>query len=153
MGRISNKISGTGEHDMKTFNLQADTYFVGDPCYAFSHDTNTWDLICNYLGHKSDAYAVPVKNGYVHFGNTYIGDGSYQGSDGVEYGVDAGLIGVVPIDLVEVSEEELKELGSIKTFDAPFTFSWKDGIFYIADIKIDTQNDEEGYEDEYDDET
>jgi hypothetical protein len=94
------------------------SYVIGDPCYAVP-DKYWMPLLesCNYfhspIGWFSYTGYINDKNFVLAFGTKW-GDGSYRGTDGREYGVDAGLIGLVPLNVVEdLSEHE----GFIVTFD------------------------------------
>lgn len=78
------------------------SYVIGDPCYAVPD--KDWDdllLSCNYFENPIGY----VKDGLQKFSvlafSTRWGDGSYHGTDGNVYPVDAGLIGLVPIEMVE----------------------------------------------------
>ena len=68
-------------------------YYIGDICYMMDDDIyhDTWGRKFNY-----EAGVFPVKDTKFAVANTAYGDGGYQGSDGREYSVDAGVIGVVP---------------------------------------------------------
>ncbi|WP_096702525.1 hypothetical protein [Magnetospirillum sp. 15-1] len=73
-------------------------YWVGDPCTVITGDQ--WDE----LGASNNWFERPI--GTVSGQNvvafpTASGDGVYRGSDGFEYGVDAGVIGLTPIALCE----------------------------------------------------
>lgn len=73
-------------------------YFIGDICYALAdiiYD-NIWGKV---FGYKEGCYEL----GKLKFAvdGTRHGDGCYIGNDGVEYGVDAGVIGVVPAELFD----------------------------------------------------
>jgi hypothetical protein len=78
------------------------SYVIGDPCYAVPD--KDWDGLlqsCNYfespIGYVKDGVQkFPV----LAFGTKW-GDGSYRGTDGRVYDVDAGLIGLVPVELVK----------------------------------------------------
>jgi hypothetical protein len=78
------------------------SYVIGDPCYAVPD--KDWDGLlqsCNYfespIGYVKDGMQkFPV----LGFGTKW-GDGSYRGTDGRVYDVDAGLIGLVPVELVK----------------------------------------------------
>jgi len=69
------------------------TYFIGDICYAL--DENIYDYI---WGKKYEYENGEFKVGKSKFvvASTAYGDGCYEGTDGCEYGVDAGVIGIVP---------------------------------------------------------
>ena len=78
------------------------SYVIGDPCYAVP-DKDWIALLetCNYfespIGYVKDGMQkFPV----LAFGTKW-GDGSYRGTDGRVYDVDAGLIGLVPVELVK----------------------------------------------------
>jgi hypothetical protein len=78
------------------------SYVIGDPCYAVP-DKDWIPLLetCNYfespIGYVKDGMQkFPV----LAFGTKW-GDGCYRGTDGNEYGVDAGLLGLVPVELLE----------------------------------------------------
>jgi hypothetical protein len=68
-------------------------YFIGDICYAL--DDKIYDNIWGKVhGYKNGCFNVD-KSKFVVSGTAH-GDGCFMGSDGVKYGVDAGVIGVVP---------------------------------------------------------
>lgn len=124
-------------------------YVIGDPCYAVPDEY--WDELlnsCNYfrnpIGHfRMDDF--DNKTFVLAFGTKW-GDGCYAGSDGNEYPVDAGLIGLVPVDVVEdLAEHD----GIIVKFDKP-TLCVDDGSgkLRFGHIVIDTDPEED--EDEED---
>lgn len=84
-------------------------YFIGDICYALETDTyrQIW-------GHK-----FQYEDGcYEDFGfavaGTMYGDGCYNGTDGVSYGVDAGVLGITNISKQQrYDNAELNRLGKI----------------------------------------
>ncbi len=136
----------------------AGEYYVGDPCYAVD-DQDRWmkwleDAGCEnpvpkillakltvlpeydpraevpLPAPKTDAmYAVGI--------GTAHGDGCYTGSDGFEYGVDAGMIGCVP---VECAENNALYAMRLANFTEPFYCSWseKNGTITISNIVIET---------------
>jgi hypothetical protein len=78
-------------------------YVIGDPCSAVPNDD--WDDLlasCNYfqspIGYVRRGFTDKV---FVLAFGTKWGDGCYAGSDGHEYPVDAGLLGLVPVEIVE----------------------------------------------------
>lgn len=106
--------------------LPSGTYYVGDPCYVFDHPS--WDA----LGEQTDWFETPLATlagrSLVVFGTAY-GDGTYADLDGNLYPVDAGLIGVVPVELIErgvitgqaiAHAPGIEPFGRIVTFYAPF---------------------------------
>ena len=133
------------------------THIIGDPCY-FLHtieaggatNDQLWvDSFCEalenaemqerftghltYMGH-------PI---FVH--STAYGDGQYEGTDGRSYSVDAGIIGVIPVSLIEneVVQQILntkivravsmtrEQLSKAEYFDGTFTFYTSEGRFEI----------------------
>lgn len=119
---------------MDKYTLPAGTYWVGDPCYAIPDELwMEWLHRADYMN-NSDALLAEI-GGHLACGiSTAYGDGLYPGSDGVEYPVDAGLLGATPV-AVAVDEP----FGSkLVTFDAPFTCYSDDGTVHIGHIAIET---------------
>jgi len=76
--------------------VPAGRYVLGDPCYSVPDEH--WDALltsCEYF----DEPIGTVKDMKVLAFSTRWGDGCYYDQFGNEYGVDAGLIGLVPIAL------------------------------------------------------
>lgn len=72
------------------------TYFIGDICYALR------DNIYNEVWGNQNKWQAGVYQAEGHkfaVANTAWGDGSYPASDGTEFWVDAGVIGVTPKEL------------------------------------------------------
>lgn len=121
-----------------TVTVEPGEYFLGDPCYVYSHSTETWMELLNSTvregtpdGH-SFFYATPVgkaKDTEVLAFDTHWGDGSYPDQFGTCYAVDAGMIGLTPVSLIEFDESkgqtlekkraELEDLGKFVSFDHP----------------------------------
>lgn len=129
-------------------------YFIGDPCYAIDE----WDDYLNeYLfvkgetseGKGGENSIGTFKGRPVFAGGTAFGDGCYDGDDGNSYGVDSGTIGVTPYELCsKYTDSRLKRLGTIRTFKEPFDVFVEDGVFFIADLIIDTKGTEPDEEEE-----
>ena len=141
----------------QAYILPAGTYFIGDPCYMFSHDTPSWSEICKQsFNHENESLGgklIPFNGRLIFTGNTAYGDGNYEGSDGYAYGVDAGILGATPIELNEDKYADLTALGTIVTFDEPFECSWSDGVVTLGHIIIDTNyHEDEDFGDSYFDE-
>jgi len=122
--------------------VPAGQYVIGDPCYAVPDDD--WMPLletCNYF-YNPIGYVLGIeKKHFVLAFGTKWGDGCYRGTDGNEYPVDAGLIGLVPLDLVKnVSEHQ----GNIVTFERP-TACINDGSgkLRFGHITIDTDPEED----------
>lgn len=121
------------------FGLPAGTYFIGDPCYCFSHHADAW----RYILDQTNCFSTPIcsfNNHILLAFSTEYGDGTYFDQNGNKYYVDAGLIGATPIELIENQyQSSLSESGIIKTFDLPFWCERKNGILIFDNIIIDTK--------------
>lgn len=128
--------------------IPAGTYLLGDPCYAVPDDL--WDEAgksCDWWESSPIATVVVNNKEYkvLGFGTTY-GDGSYTDNDGLVYPVDAGLIGLVPIELAN-PQDPYYPLNSVVVFDRETLCTNDNGIMKFGNIHIDTKNLEE--EEEY----
>lgn len=114
-------------------------FYIGDICYAL--DNNTYDTVWGDANYADGKYSV---NGYSFIvGSTAYGDGEYTDQYGNVYGVDAGNIGIVPLELcTRDSEDNLKRLGNVLYTTGVATFECENGIFDIVTpnetIHIDT---------------
>jgi hypothetical protein len=109
----------------KTFHtVPAGTYYIGDLCYALGDDV--YERIFGGIGGYDDGLYVNNKNPNEFFmtAGTSFGDGLYAGSDGNDYAVDAGIIGITPM----FSEKDCMG-GHIHTFNTPVRCSMKNGRF------------------------
>lgn len=157
--------------DANNVAVSAGHYFLGDPCYPFPNtgpDEPRWiELLrsCGYFDSNPSASdearygpwtgtpgpvgTVTVNGvGYpvVAF-STYRGDGGFKGSDGFEYGVDAGMIGLVPVALIEAlgrdyTDEWLATCGTILDADIGFVAETDgNGVMTFGTITINTRDD------------
>lgn len=140
--------SNNGMQDSPVVHVPAGRYYVGDPCYAFSHGTNTWDRI----GAATDWFetnATELQPGkWVGGFGTMWGDGEYNG-----FPVDAGLIGFVHEDLVEPGCTFLEnpECGRWVVFaEAWVARAYHNGEIHIGHIVVDTNPGDEEQEEEPD---
>ena len=122
------------------------TYYIGDPCYVIP-DHEWMDYLDTYPKHPNphigwiDGIAVTFKGHKCWHSGTAYGDGSYRDNEGHEYGVDAGIIGIIPIELCEktIDNVETNELGRIVTFDKRFkVYVEKDSTFHFGHLSIVT---------------
>lgn len=136
--------------------LAAGTYLVGDPCHAFDNS-----LRQNWLDWLADAWKEKdvdpnrlnildgcVKGMRIAASRTAYGDGEYYDQDKHIYGVDAGLLGAVPVELLAticpgcagMAHEQLEaEIGMrVVEFPHPFHVSFDEdsGIVSIGHIVI-----------------
>lgn len=132
-----------------SITMPAGKYFVGDPCYAVKDEM--WLDWLNAADYSQNRHLVAnTPDGYQVVGfNTAHGDGSYFDQYGFRYGVDAGLIGLVPY---EHNPEHDSILSNVVTFDSPFVASVDEkSNMQFGHISILTDNSGEDYDD-YDDE-
>lgn len=120
-----------------TYTLPPGTYYIGDPCYVFERES--WDTI----GEQTEWFhKTPIAelNGMqlLAFGTAY-GDGDYADQFGNRYPVDAGLIGVVPVFLMERKTRDMRYI----TSDEPLVCSEHDGVLTFGKIRIDTKQEDE----------
>ena len=120
--------------------LPAGRYYIGDLCYGLPD--NIYDYVFGGTVYDSGLYKNEERNDFFFLGNTYAGDGDYKGSDGFNYSVDSGTIGICPVELLS-HEGNVKSLGKIYSFKKPVECSVKDGVFKFKSIyenlMIDTQ--------------
>lgn len=128
-------------------------YIISDLCYCIDDE---WDQVCQLLFSKSKGNSrlggeFVLDNG-VKFAlySTAWGDGCYKGSDGFNYGVDAGVIGCIKVDDLYKMGESPSSLGNIHEFPEDFETGYEDGVIKFGHITIDT---DPGMEDEDEDET
>ena len=134
--------------------VPAGTYYLGDPCYAIIDED--WGPLLDACNYFQDG------NGEIHGFHivglsTAYGDGTYLGTDNVEYFVDAGMIGLVPIEYLETrAPRRLKELlrcsyARFITFDKETVCTNENGYLQFGKITIDTLNetDEEDEDEDY----
>lgn len=114
-------------------------YFIGDPCYVFDDDKDTWDKLLD--AGLSDGGVVEFNGHKVYAHHTAYGDGTYKDQNGNEFGVDTGMLGAVPIELIEYPAGE--EDGTM--VDAPngLLVDYENGTFYFGNIVIKTDEDDE----------
>lgn len=118
-------------------------FYVGDICYALYDEdySGIWGDKYHYEDGEIDI------NGYtvcVH--GTMWGDGGYPGSDGNTYGVDAGVIGIVPLEVVDMNSSSIR-CGRIVEGAGEATLEYDNGTFTInlpkETITIPTGDDED----------
>lgn len=125
-------------------------FYVGDICYALD------DIIYHGVWGKADytdgKYTEPAGGMQFAVAGTAYGDGEYYDQFGRQYGVDAGVIGIVPCELVK---PEYTNGGQIFEGAGEAIFEADDGVFNITlpngkNVYINTccdEDDEEYYED------
>ena len=125
--------------------MPAGDYYVGDPCYAVPGDRwMEWLEAGNYDSSASRWVIFAELDGYPVLGcATAHGDGMYDGDDGKRYLVDAGLIGLVPVE-VALPGDTPEGMGMVRVrFKSDFTFENDEGVIRLGHITIDTKEDED----------
>ncbi len=129
--------------------VPAGSYVLGDPCYSFP-DYDEWMKLlesCNYFENPIGTFSRGTDNHYVVAFSTRWGDGCYQGTDGRMYPVDAGLIGLVPLEVT--GSDRRDDLGTVVVFDKPTKCSTDgEGKLRFGHITIDTDPTDDDEEEE-----
>lgn len=138
--------------------MPAGKYYVGDLCYVMHAE---WDEVCGLFfagrkDHGCNEGEFNLKDGrrFACF-NTAWGDGEYYDQQGRSYGVDAGSIGCILLDDIDMlNESNFLRGGNIIDFDQPFKVDSEDGKISFGSVVIDTDpvDYDEDYEDEEDEE-
>ena len=122
--------------------VPAGQYVLGDPCYAVPNDD--WDELlasCDYFRNPIGLVRDGLQTFYVLGFSTRWGDGEYLGSNGMSYPVDAGLIGLVPVEMVNDLESHYQ---NIVTFTKDTVCSYNgSGRLVFGGISIETDPAEE----------
>jgi hypothetical protein len=131
--------------------VPAGHYILGDPCYAVPD--SDWDSLlqsCNYFENPIGYIKDGIQEFPVLAFSTRWGDGCYKGTDGNTYPVDAGLIGLVPVEILGKDVHNLRgDLSKIVTFDKTIKCSRdSDGKLRFGHITIDTDPADEEEEDD-----
>ena len=142
--------------------MPAGKYWIGDPCYVFPHKgpmENKWDELLDKVDFFDTLSYGELDDGKIKVwaASTAYGDGRYFGSNGTTFPVDAGLIGIVPLETVQYLDKkdcDLDYCGQFIEFKESFVVMSKNGYFTFGNIDIDTSDDDNGdddYDDYYDD--
>jgi hypothetical protein len=126
--------------------LPAGSYYVGDICYVLDDD----EIVTDADGFYTDG---------AHMFGTFLtahGDGFFSDNKGHGYGVDAGNISIVPLEMIDEEHKKSLDLGHVFTFANEFQFGCdEDHCFWIKDpgnpdncITIHTNGDDEGDEED-----
>jgi len=123
--------------------LKKGFYYIGDIGYIFD---KTWNKILKETDFfKKENTKILGKNCFVN--NTKFGDGVYEDEESREYGVDSGLIGCIPIELIDRDNvDNSKSFGCglynnyahIFYMEKDFECKFIDGVFVFDKTKIDT---------------
>lgn len=133
-------------------------FYIGDLCYAMPDELyyEIWGRTYNF---DDGMFNDPGSALQFAVGSTAYGDGMYKGSNGFWYPVDAGVIGVVPLELCREDRSLFKDDGSIieqagtVTFEAEygkFSIELPDGSKFSIDTRCEDEDEEGSYEEEDD---
>jgi hypothetical protein len=133
--------------------MEPGTYYIGDLCYVLG---DSWDEFCSITIDDHDCLngGFRFKDGreFVTF-QTMYGDGTYHDKEGRSYPVDAGLIGCVRVEDMDIDVMDVCDDGNIIKFDKPFVCERVGGVIYFGKVSIDTEGDpfyNDGDEEDYD---
>lgn len=141
-------------------------FYVGDICYALAEDV--YHGVWGGAGYEDGKHTDPATGREFIVAGTADGDGEYNDQTGRLYPVDAGNIGIVPLELLDEGgfaslSDKLQDepLGLIVQTPGEATFEAESGVFDItlpgdrsviintADLGSDFADDEDEYEPEY----
>jgi hypothetical protein len=121
--------------------LKKGKYYIGDPCYIFG---DSWVEVLNQTDYFNDGEIVKAFGKDCIAGGTSYGDGIYKDNHKRKYWVDAGLMGCLPISLINKDKKYTKknieesEGMHIIDFKEDFEVSISSGIFKFGNIIIKT---------------
>jgi hypothetical protein len=121
--------------------MPAGTYYVGDLCYVM-HER--WDEFCDITIDertcRDGEFVMKDGTRFATYGTKW-GDGSYSDESGRKYSVDAGLIGCVRMEDIELDMDgNSTNGGQVIEFKEPFETRSENGVIYIGDVCIDTDS-------------
>jgi len=91
--------------DDDTVLIRAGQYVLGDPCYTTPDDD--WMLLLESCDYFRASPVADIGGGKTILGfGTLHGDGCYTDNFGSTYPVDAGLLGLVPIEYAQLNEDK-----------------------------------------------
>jgi len=128
--------------------MRAGTYYVGDLCYVMDAE---WDEFCSLTinGNAVEDGEFNLADGRrFAFSRTAYGDGCYYDQAGNEYGVDAGLIGVIRVEDIREDQRDRVVQGNVIQFNKPFTVQLVGETIVIGETEIFTgfeEDDEDIY--------
>jgi hypothetical protein len=142
------------ETELEGITLPAGEYFMSDPCYVLgSNDKKAdpsnplydpkWWAVLDAIENEDDG---SYNGAYTKDGLTAVifstdhGDGVYYDNYRRRYGVDAGMIGIIPVAMA-TRTDYLGQVGDMfqrAKFAQPFTCSSNDGVLRFGTIRIDT---------------
>lgn len=104
-------------------------FYIGDICYVLDKALyrELWGV---KHGYQDGCFQDPKTELWFSVQGTAYGDGCYEDQYGNTYDVDAGVIGLVPLELVAVADPEI--YGTVIRIPGIAHFAASDGLFRIA---------------------
>jgi hypothetical protein len=102
-------------------------FYIGDICYVLNREI--YDKVWGSAEYADGKYIVPGTSREFIVARTAWGDGFYEDGDGCEYPVDAGNIGLVPLELCERPHTDN---GRVISEPGDATYTAEDGVFIIT---------------------
>ena len=128
----------------------SDTYYLGDPSFVINEDLY-YDVYGKEFNFDNGKFDLTNREDFIIVHSTHNGDGIFYDTKKRKYKVESGLIGLVPIKLVN-NLENAKKYGKIYNFPNDVKFIYDNGIFFIKSgnfiIEINTINEDEYVSDE-----
>ena len=126
---ISKNLADWTYSTKRTHTFPPGRYFIGDLCYAL--EDSIYESIFGGFEYEQGFYKQKNSNHFFLVANTYFGDGLYTGSDGKEFGVDAGVISILPVCTMMKNDG-----GHIYDFKEPVECTFFNGKFsFISGIQ------------------
>jgi hypothetical protein len=128
---------------MKFNTFPAGRYYIGDPCYVVAPDD--WIPLLHktgYLGYEDSPNwnegVFSYKDEKCFACGTAHGDGVYFDNKSHKYGVDAGLIGILPEKVCTFGQTCSDERDNVHEFTEDFEVWIENNVFHFGNIRIDT---------------
>lgn len=127
---------------MKKYTLPAGEYYIGDPCYVVPN--KDWIPLLERAGYFGSEPSLDCDEGFFFYKDkacfaylTAHGDGTYTDKSHNKYPVDAGVIGILPVEVCDF--KELLYPCVTKKFEKDFVVWEESGVFHFGDIIISTK--------------
>lgn len=120
-------------------------YYLGDPSFVINEKLY-YDVYGEEYNFDSGKFDLTKKEDFIIVHSTHNGDGVFEDTKKRKYKVESGLIGLVPIKLIN-NLENAKKYGKIYNFPNKIKFIYDNGVFFIKSgnfiIEINTINEDE----------
>lgn len=108
-------------------------YYVGDPQRVFSNDS--WNTVLRATDFFRKDVSTQIRGRQIWGLNTATDRRLFTDQNGVEYLTIVGILGAVPIELIENPEGE--DHGTMIDAPSGLTVGYNEGVFRFGDIIID----------------